>query len=428
MTLRGRLTLLLVGALLAALLPLGLFTAREARRVALDTLQTSALSRLGFYRAVTPGDLSALSALAQELGGYGFLEENGKRSFTDTAPHTLPPAVSAALTSGSSYSGLHAGELMLVIPTDEGAVGLALQAGEVAGLARRLLFVYALAAAVLLTLVGLVGRWALSAALRPLERLSGAIAARSPDNLSAFPEPGVSELRPVVGRLNELLATLGGALERSRTQEQAARRFAAQASHELRTPLTALRGYLEVLQRAPQEERAEKGVWRETERLQRLLDALLLLTRLEGRARADTEVVDLPTFVAARFPDLLVWGTACVWAEPGLLELALRNLLTNAQRYGVPPLCVVLEPIGEKCWLWFEDGGTGFSDEIAAGAFEPFVHGDNQGTGLGLALVRAVAQVHGGAVQLGRHRQRTRVGLSFSLTSASPPSGFREAR
>ncbi|HEX7023056.1 MAG TPA: hypothetical protein VF171_09380, partial [Trueperaceae bacterium] len=196
MSLRQRLTLLLLASLLALLVPLGIFTIYQARRAALGTLQTSVLARLGFYRAVSQDRLTDLSALAQEYGGYGFLEQGDELLFTDTAEHHLPAAVLAALAAQQSYAGLHGESLMVVLPSDGGAMGLAVRAEEVASLTSRLLIAYVLAAAGLFALVGVFGRWALSGVLAPLTRLSQEIGNRSPQNLAPFATPNIPELIP----------------------------------------------------------------------------------------------------------------------------------------------------------------------------------------------------------------------------------------
>jgi signal transduction histidine kinase len=419
MSLQWRLTLALTGIFLLSLVPLGLFTVREAQRTALDTLRTSALSRLGFYREVTPGALEPLSALAQEFGGYGFVEGPGGRRYTDTGAHTLPKPVARALRERATYSGLHGDALFVTIPLEVGAAGLAVRVESVSRLTSRLVGAYTLTSAALLVLVALTGRWVLRTLLAPLTALSREIRARSADNLTPFALPAPAEVRPTVTHLNRLLDDFRRALERSRQQEAAAKRFSAQASHELRTPLAALSTYLEVLRRHPENPQAQAGVTRVLARTRSLLDALLTLARLEGRAEVRTEVVAVRAFAAERFPQLAVAGDAHLLAEPDLLELALGNLLSNAERYGRPPLRLCVERQGARVWLFFEDAGDGFPDPLLKRAFEPFIHGDNRGTGLGLAIVRAVVAAHGGEVRLeNAPAGGARVGMSYSSASA----------
>ncbi len=433
LTLRQRLTLLLLVALALLLVPLGIFTVREAQRASLRNLETSILLRLGFYNAASSNGLNVLtlSGLVNEYGGFGFISRGGRLRFTDTATHTLPAPVASALDDRSHYSELLGDRLYVVLPTQTGAVGLAVRAIESTTLTRRLILAYSLAAGGLFVLIGLFGAQALGLVLAPLERLRQEIAQRSPERLELLPLPEIPELKPTAVQLNGLLQELSHALARSRAQEAAARRFAGQASHELRTPLTALGGYLEVAQRRPDEPRALAGALREMARMRALLDTLLLLARLEGRAQPVVETIDLRAFAAQRFPDLL-WQNGAetpgqistVRAEPELLEVALGNLLSNARRYGAPPFTLRAESQGGYVWLLFEDAGRGFSEGMLERGLEPFIHSEGQGTGLGLAIVRAVMDVHGGVVRLENRLAGTppevsgaRIRLGFSSAS-----------
>lgn len=432
LTLRQRLTLLLLGALALLLAPLGIFTVREAQRASLRNLETSIFLRLGFYNAASSDglDVRTLSGLVNEYGGFGYVSRGNGLRFTDTASHTLPAAVEAALEDRSQYSELLGDRLYVVLPVQTGAVGLAVRADESTALTRRLVLAYSLAAGGLFVLVGLFGAQALGLVLAPLESLRREIGQRSAEHLEPLPLPEIPELKPTALQLNGLLQELSHALARLRAQEAAARRFAGQASHELRTPLTALGNYLEVAQRLPDEPRALAGALREMTRMRALLDALLLLARLEGRAQPVLETVHLPGFIAQRFPDV-VWQTGApipartqtLRAEPELLEVALGNLLSNAQRYGSPPFTLTLEQSGAYAWLIFDDSGEGFSAEMLGRGLEPFVHSQGKGTGLGLAIVRAVMDVHGGAVRLENRPAGTPpkvVGARIRLGFSSP--------
>jgi two-component system sensor histidine kinase TctE len=209
------------------------------------------------------------------------------------------------------------------------------------------------------------------------------------------------------------MEALSQAFERMKEQEQAARRFAYGASHELRNPLTALRGYLEVLQRRPDEPRALEGAVREAQRMEGLLGGLLTLARLEGRSRLQAEPIDLAALLRERY-GLRVEGEATVRAELALLTLALDNLCQNAREHGGLPLEARLVPQEGGVWLYLDDHGPGFPEALLPKVFEPFVKGQEGGIGLGLALVEAVARVHGGQVKAeNRPEGGARVGMWF---------------
>jgi signal transduction histidine kinase len=86
-----------------------------------------------------------------------------------------------------------------------------------------------------------------------------------------------------------------------------------------------------------------------------------------------------------------------VVADPTVLDRVLSNLLTNAMRYGSPPIVVAAEQRDRHLRIAVEDGGTGVPDALRPRLFERFVHGDAaSGSGLGLAIARAYARAHGG--------------------------------
>ena len=413
MSFSRRMTLLLLGSLLLLFVPLGVFVLREARAAALAGLERAALARLGLYRAVSPGDLLQLLALAQEFGGYGFLLYADRTLWTDTGERTLPEEVVRAAGRGESYSGLHGEYFFVLLPMDGVSVGLAVQVEEVGVLTSRLLTAYLLAGLGLFVLVGGVSHLVLRGMLRPLEALAREIAGRSPENLTRFEVPALPELAPMVRRLNELLDELEQALARSQQQERAAKRFAAQASHELRTPLAALQGYLEVLERDPAEVRARQGAKRELARMRRLLEALLALARLQGRAHAAIQEVELAEFMRRRFPRCGLCASGRLYAEPDLLELVLKAMLENAERHGAPPYRLDLRACAGRVELIFEDSGSGFPEEVLRRWAEPAQGADLAG-GLGLPIVHAVASVHRGGLRLeNRAEGGARVVLAF---------------
>lgn len=263
----------------------------------------------------------------------------------------------------------------------------------------------------------LTGAWGIRRSLAPLYALADQIARRNPKQLDALEAPPLPELRPAVTALNTLLAGLRENLTRLEWQEQAAKRFAYNASHELRNPLTAARNYLEVLERHPHEPEAGAKALEAVRRTERVLSSLLTLARLEGRGRVRGERVDLRSFLEANF-ELPVEGDATTWAERDLLELAVDNLVKNADDHAGGAARARLEATPAGVWVWLEDDGPGFPPDIRERAFEAFVKGGS-GTGLGLAIVEAVARAHGGEARLENCTAGgARVGLR--LPSGSP--------
>jgi signal transduction histidine kinase len=237
-------------------------------------------------------------------------------------------------------------------------------------------------------------------ALSPLSRLAHAAAdiERTGDASRRLPEPpSGDELAGLTRTLNAMLASL------QRSQE-AERRFLADASHELRTPLTALLGNVAYASRhgASEELLAELGA--DADRLARLADDLLTLSREEAAAPlAESLRLDQLAHAAAA-ADASIQVTApepvTVRADRLALERAFANLLENARRYGPPGgrIDVDVRTDGAVATLSVTDEGRGLQPYEEARAFERFWRGraDTRGSGLGLAIVRATAERHGG--------------------------------
>ncbi len=264
----------------------------------------------------------------------------------------------------------------------------------------------------LLSVALLFGSVGVRRSLVPLERFAADIASRNANRLEAIASPPLPELKPAVHAFNGLLDDLRSSLSRARLQEQSAKRFAYNASHELRNPLTAARNYLEVLERHPSEPLAAQQALEAVRRTERVLGSLLTLARLEGRGQVTGQTVLLRDFLEANF-ELPVVGEATILAERDLLELAIENLVKNANDHGSGATRFVLENNRQQTWIWLEDAGIGFAPEILPTVFEPFVKLGN-GTGLGLAIVAAIAQVHGGETRAENLEKGARVGIGFT--------------
>jgi signal transduction histidine kinase len=191
--------------------------------------------------------------------------------------------------------------------------------------------------------------------------------------------------------------------------------FVAIASHELRTPATSVYGVLKTLAdrgRELNDELREElllvGV-EQGERLRRLLEELLDLSRLDARAisvdprpvvlkAALTDVVHgaLPSSDAV---DLDIPDDLAAVVDPLVLERVVSNLLENAMRYGAPPIRIEAHQRDRHLRVAVEDAGPGVPKELEGRIFDRFARGGpggQAGHGLGLAIARAYAQAHGG--------------------------------
>jgi signal transduction histidine kinase len=208
------------------------------------------------------------------------------------------------------------------------------------------------------------------------------------------------------------------AIERTRLHEETVQldefrtNFVAIASHELRTPATSVYGVLKTLaERGPEladDLRAELlrvGV-EQGERLRRLLEELLDLSRLDGKAidinpRPVVLRAALCDVIAGALPDpdaveLDVPPDLAVIVDPLVLERVLTNLLVNAAHYGAPPIRIEARIRDRHVRVAVEDSGQGIPAELEGRIFDRFARGAQSGHGLGLAIARAYAQAHGG--------------------------------
>jgi signal transduction histidine kinase len=269
------------------------------------------------------------------------------------------------------------------------------------------------------TLGVLVSYYLAGRVLRPLQAITAAAQRLSVERLDAriaLAGPQ-DELKQLADTFDEMLGRLEAAFE-------AQRRFVADASHELRTPLAVMRTEVDVALADPdagvQDLRAAAEVVREaTMRADRLVDSLLLLAQSERLAGpAVRERVELPdvaaqalSAVAAEVQDrrLVVatsYGPAGVLGDRGLLERLAGNLVENAVRHNLPNGWVRVDTgtVEGRSRLEVSNSGGVLAPDQVAGLFEPFrrygtARTARRGAGLGLSIVRAVAELHGGAVR-----------------------------
>jgi signal transduction histidine kinase len=205
-----------------------------------------------------------------------------------------------------------------------------------------------------------------------------------------------------------LAATFNGSANRIERLMNAHKLLLAHASHELRSPLSRLRMAIERLKQSPSDEAAQNETARNIAELDALVDEILLASRLQA-AEPIKEPVDLAGLLAeecAAF-DIEVAiaepaGAPMVEGDPRLLKRLFRNLLENAAVHGGPDAPEATIASGEnEVRVSICDRGPGVSEGDREKIFEPFHQGRASagGAGLGLALVRQIAERHGGSVR-----------------------------
>ncbi len=253
---------------------------------------------------------------------------------------------------------------------------------------------------------------------RPLRRLSSAASAMAQ---GSYEQP-VTGSYP--GEVQELAASMETMRQEVRRSEESLRGFVGSAAHEIRTPLTSIQGFSQALldgvaDTPEQQRRSAAAIYRESTRLQRLVDALLTLSRYDSHEYEPTRTtVSLGPLISEEVDRLVQVGLA----EPGrisvqlesdarlvtdgdMLRQVIANLLRNAVQYGgADPVAVRVWTQGRELVLEVANGGEPLSPEERNHIFARFYRGragrHTDGLGLGLALVWEICDLLGGRIEL----------------------------
>lgn len=340
--------------------------------------------------------------------GIGYVRFDKRRFMTLSkmvAPYRERPAVRLTIAADTA-------------PFD--ASGLVLGAGV---LAASLLTVMA---------VSLLGHRIARRGLAPVDRLSQHAAALNPEDLSLRMPTG-----HLPTELEGLMAAFNGALDRLQHAYVRLSSFNADVAHELRTPLSNLIGQTQVaLSRTRQADELEDVLHsnlEELERLRTIINDMLFLARADqGAMAANLAPTSLAALVrkTADFLDVLfeeagvtlrVEGDATIAVEQSLLGRAVTNLLDNAIRHGEGPgpVTVTIDDRGDEVCIGVHNRGAPIQEAHLARLFDRFYRLDpareNSGDshGLGLAVVKAIALMHGGCVAARCENGQVRVSLSL---------------
>ncbi len=259
--------------------------------------------------------------------------------------------------------------------------------------------------------------WVVLRSMAPVARVQREMALRRVDDLSPVSEEGVPiEVHPLIMELNLLFARVKKAFEGQQ-------HFVADAAHELRSPLAALKVQVQGLQRATDEEARQRAARRLTagiDRATHLVDQLMMLARQEahGAEGLQAQPVDLAQVALLALTDVLpsaqqrqvdlgVVETRAtqVMGQADTLRVLVRNLLDNGSKYtpagGAVDLSVHRE--GHDAVLTVEDSGPGIPLDHRERVWDRFYRlpgSQADGSGLGLTIVKAVADAHGASVEL----------------------------
>lgn len=253
--------------------------------------------------------------------------------------------------------------------------------------------------------------------LRPVQQVAEEVTRRDPEYLEPMEVgPVPSEIRPLVFSLNKLFDRLKNALETER-------RFTDDAAHELRTPLAALKAQAQVSLRATEDDERQQAlhnVINSVDRATHVVEQMLTLARLDPAAtslvKEKINIHDLAADVVAQLVpaaiqkniviEIIGSDDAIVFAEPVSLSILIRNLVDNAIRYTPLHGEVVLsidDGPDDDVIISVADTGPGIDAELQTRVFDRFFRGTGnspQGCGLGLSIVKRVADLNGMHVEL----------------------------
>jgi len=456
-SLRTRLLLALLGLVAAGLLVAGIATYSSLRSFLLERMDQQLREARGpVALALASGQIPGLpdqpgggqGPPSLPPGTYGELRNTqgnilNKISFaygseTQPTPRLLSPLPGASAQNGGATlfdTGAASGHgpafrvLVQSLPQVQRVLIVAVPLSETTQTLGKLLGIEILVFALVLAGLAIASWLLIKRDLRPLEAMADTAGEIAAGDLSQRVEP--AEPRTEVGRLglslNAMLEQIEVAFAERAATEEKLRRFLADASHELRTPLTSIRGYAEVFERGAKDDpedlaTAMRRIEEESRRMGVMVDELLLLARLGEGREPEREPVDLARVVADAGRDISLDAPAelIVTGDEHQLRQVLANLLGNARKHTPPdcPVHVLLLDEGGEAVLEVADEGPGLTPEIAAKVFEPFYRADKSrarqsgGAGLGLAIVAAIVEAHGGSVAL---RTQPGDGATFSV-------------
>ena len=336
---------------------------------------------------------------------------------TSDAPQLAAPLGGGAYVSAYEY-----------LPRAHVVVVAAISTAQDRSTLHRLLVVETASAIWLLCLLAVLSLGVVRRGLRPLDTIAAtALAIAAGERGRRIPvAEGDTEIGRVSAALNRMLADNEAALRSKEDSEAQLRRFVADASHELRTPLASIRSYADLLASGAaagpgEEQLALERIQRESVRMTRLVEDLLLLARLDTGRLLVRAPVDLSALAAdavadaqALAPDRAIKLKAApgvtVTGDADRLAQVMTNLLSNARVHTPPgyPVDVEVRLREGTADLRIRDHGPGIPAAEAARIFDRFYRldpsrhraGPESGVGLGLAIVNAIVAAHGGSVHV----------------------------
>ncbi len=374
----------------------------------------------GTYGQLRSEDGDVLSALTVKYGA----EERPVPNLPEPLPAVSADAPSVAFTADAVESGSEFRVLVQYVERSPYTLVVAIPLSDVQQTLGRLVVIEVFVTIAVLVAMAALAWWIVRRELRPLDGMAAAAGRIAAGDLSERVAP--ADRGTEVGRLglalNRMLERIEHAFAERTASEERLRRFLADASHELRTPLTSIRGYAEMFNRGASDNPDDlalvmRRIEEEGRRMGIMVDELLLLARLGEGREPEREAVDFTQIITdavsdaraadpEREIDLAVPDGLLVMGDEPQLRQVVANLAGNALRHTTNGTRVRISAGAEEGFavLRVADEGPGMPPEVCARVFEPFYRADpardraTGGAGLGLAIVAAIVEAHGGSV------------------------------
>jgi signal transduction histidine kinase len=417
---RARLTAVFALAMVLVLAAAGLFVYLRLSDDLNETVDETLEARAAAFDTLAAEE-DPEEAFMQLLTAEGSLDSEGGAGVPALTPGELQRAAREQIVFDRPVPGIEGTARVLAQPAGRGPDGAVVVAGQslndrdetLGGLVAS----FAIGGPIAVLLASLIGYGLATAGLRPVEamrRRAAEVSLTGDDERLPLPAA-----RDEVRRLGE---TLNDMLDRLRRAFDRERQFVADASHEMRTPIavlkTELEGALRTAELRPIVRESLVAAIEECDHLAQLAEDLLVLARsADGQLPVRPERMDAAATlrrVRERFLDRAAQHDRRVDveapaglevdADPLRLRQALGNLLDNALRHGTGDVVLCARHSDGGVELEVRDRGPGIPEDMRDSAFERFTRGDEArtrgGAGLGLAIVRAIAEAHGGRAEL----------------------------
>lgn len=301
------------------------------------------------------------------------------------------------------------------------------------------LYIYIVATIAILVIGGILGGTMFKQTLKPLYNVTDIVDKVNVGKLNTrLPEEtGQSEIDRLSKAFNNMLEGIETSFEKEQYIKEQMRQFISDASHELRIPLTSIQGFSEVLLRGAaknekQLDLALNNILTESERLTKLVNDLLLLTKLDQKIQIQRSIEDISRIVRELYPQLQILSgerkveleledNIFVKVNRDQIKQVILNLIQNAVQHTTEEEGIITINVSsneELTVIKISDNGTGISKEHIKEVFNRFFRGESHrsrkygGYGLGLSIIKSIVDAHEGRIEV---ESELGVGTTFSI-------------